>query len=70
MRGRSRAAGPVVATEAPRFALVEVDRNVAFTVNSYDNSVTAFFADTGHGKVAIETGDVLAVSLVSLNENG
>ena len=71
---RAVRATPVASTSpavaAPQFALIEVDRNVIFTLNQYAGTSVSFFPDAGPGKVAIQSGDVLAISLVSVNENG
>ena len=64
--------GTSATTDAPeeRFALVNVDRDVAFTVNAFSNTKNAFFNDPGIGRVTIQSGDVLSISLVSTNESG
>ncbi|PWK53117.1 polysaccharide export outer membrane protein [Silicimonas algicola] len=52
------------------FVVVEADRNVAFTWQMYEKSRGGFFGDPGAGRVAIQSGDVLSISLVSYNEAG
>jgi len=63
-------ATPAGVAPAPQYALIEVDRNVIFTVNRYVGTAEKFFPDAGPGKVVIQGGDVVAISLVSVNENG
>ena len=59
-----------VAEAAQRFALVNVNRDVAFTVNAFSQTTNAFFQDPGRGRVVVRSGDLLNVSLVSTNESG
>ncbi len=55
---------------AAKFAVIEADRNVAFTWRMYEGTGGAFFSDPGPGRVALQSGDVMAISLVSITENG
>ena len=64
----ARQTAPTLA--ATRFAVVEADRNVAFTWRQYENTRAAFFKDPGPGRVTVESGDLLSISLVSVNEMG
>ena len=58
------------AVAAAKFAVVEADRNVAFTWRQYESTRGAFFEDLGPGRVTIQSGDLLSISLVSINESG
>jgi polysaccharide export outer membrane protein len=64
----ARQAAPSIAPT--KFALVEADRNVAFTWRQYENTRGAFFKDPGPGRVTVQSGDLLSISLVSINEMG
>ena len=61
---------PIVAPSASKFAVIEADRDVAFIWRQYEATRSSFFTDTGPGRVAIQSGDILSISLVSFDETG